>query len=295
MRRVQQDTHQDTRDSSCDGNRHDPGEYQEPDSLEVDGSQGTVAETDTDGGTGDTHRSRDGKGVLREDEYGDGGTHLHRTSSGGGMVGDLVTHDLHDVVTVSDETDRDGTGQYTDLPERHGELGFGGVTGVPCRVDDGPGSDRVTDIVGTVGERGGTGGKDLDERVGVFDLVGVFLGSVVNPGHSVALGSTVDTGLSGVDVVVQTVKRADDDHGGKTFGEESHVVSLVDRSGSHGVLVQCPHGPTERSLGLSHLGMHLLLAQSHLRLVRVFQLGESGLRERRSGERDILLVLEVGS
>lgn len=35
---------------------------------------------------------------MGEDENGDGGTHLHGGSSGWGVIGDLVTHDFHDVL-----------------------------------------------------------------------------------------------------------------------------------------------------------------------------------------------------
>lgn len=53
-------------------NLHDPGEEQESHTLPVDGFESSVAETDTDCGTGDAHRCGDGKFVLREDEDGDG-------------------------------------------------------------------------------------------------------------------------------------------------------------------------------------------------------------------------------
>lgn len=53
-------------------NLHDPGEEQEAHTLPVDGFESSVAETDTDCGTGDAHGCGDGKFVLREDEDGDG-------------------------------------------------------------------------------------------------------------------------------------------------------------------------------------------------------------------------------
>ena len=93
MRSVNEETHQATTKGAGDGNGHDPGEEEEADTLEVDSLEGTVAETDADGGTGDTHGGGDGEGVLGEDQDGDGGAHLHGGTTAGGVVGDLVTHD----------------------------------------------------------------------------------------------------------------------------------------------------------------------------------------------------------
>jgi hypothetical protein len=70
-----------------------PGEEQETNTLPVDSLEGSVAETDTDGGTGDTHGGGHWQLVLREDEDGDGGTHFHGGTTRWGVVGDLVTHD----------------------------------------------------------------------------------------------------------------------------------------------------------------------------------------------------------
>lgn len=93
VRGVNEETHQTSTKGAGDGNGHDPGEQQETDTLEVDSLQGTVAETDADGGTGDTHGGGDGEGVLGEDEDGEGGTHFHGGTTAGRVVGDLVTHD----------------------------------------------------------------------------------------------------------------------------------------------------------------------------------------------------------
>lgn len=57
MRRIDKQPHQTTTDSSSDGNRHDPGQDQEPDTLEVDGAEGTVAQANADGGAGNAHGS----------------------------------------------------------------------------------------------------------------------------------------------------------------------------------------------------------------------------------------------
>ncbi len=93
VRSVEQETHQAATDETGNRDGHDPGEDEETNSLPVDSLEGTVAETNTDGGTSDTHGGGDGKRVLREDKNGNGGTHLHGGSTAGGVVGDLVTHD----------------------------------------------------------------------------------------------------------------------------------------------------------------------------------------------------------
>lgn len=102
---------------------------------------------------------------------------------------------LHDVVTVGDKTNGDATRQDSELPNRNRSLGCSGIAGVPGRVDDSPGTDRVANIVGTVGERGGTSGDDLDEGVGVLDFVGVLLGVGIDTLHSLTVRGTGDTGL----------------------------------------------------------------------------------------------------
>lgn len=77
MRRINDETHQTPTNGASNGNGHDPGEEQEANTLEVDCPQITIAQTDTDGGTSDTHGCGDGQGELGEDEDGDGGTHFH--------------------------------------------------------------------------------------------------------------------------------------------------------------------------------------------------------------------------
>ena len=66
---------------------------------------------------------------MRKDENGKSSSHFHGTSSGWGVVGDLVTHDLHDVVTVGDKTDRDGSGQNGELPDGYRSFGGGSISG----------------------------------------------------------------------------------------------------------------------------------------------------------------------
>ena len=92
-RGVEEQTHGDTTDEASNGDGHDPGEEQETHTLPVDSLEGTVAQTDTDGGTGDAHRGGHWQLVLGEDEDGDGGAHLHGRTAGRGVVGDLVAHD----------------------------------------------------------------------------------------------------------------------------------------------------------------------------------------------------------
>jgi hypothetical protein len=103
---------------------------------------------------------------------------------------------LHDVVSVSDETNADCQGDNGDLPKRNLLLGLGGVASAPGGVHTSPDTDGVTDIVGTVREGGSAGGDNLDEGVQVLGLVGI-LGSVsVNALHTTTFGSAENTDLS---------------------------------------------------------------------------------------------------
>ena len=92
------------------------------------------------------------------------------------MVGDLVAHDLHDVVAVGDEAEADGQRDDGDLPERHVGFRRDGLARRPCAVHAGPDADGVADVVGAVCEGGGAGGDDLHEGVEVFDFVAVLGG-----------------------------------------------------------------------------------------------------------------------
>nr|POF07166.1 hypothetical protein CFP56_31790 [Quercus suber] len=82
VRGVEEDAHEHAAEGAGDGDGHDPGESQKPDTLEVDGFEGAVAQPDADGGAGDAHGGRDGQGVLGEDEHRDGGAHLHGAPAG---------------------------------------------------------------------------------------------------------------------------------------------------------------------------------------------------------------------
>lgn len=77
VRSIKEQSHEATRKSTSNRDSHDPGEYQKTNTLPIDSLGGAIAEADTDGGTGDTHGRRDGKGELREEEDSDGGTHFH--------------------------------------------------------------------------------------------------------------------------------------------------------------------------------------------------------------------------
>lgn len=170
-------SHKTTTNQTRDGDSHNPREEQETNTLPVNSLEGAVAKTDTDSGTSDAHGCGDGELVLGEDEGGDGGAHFHGRTTGWGVVGELVTHDLHDVVSVCDETNTDGEGHDGDLPRGNILLRLYGLAGLPRSVHTSPDTDGVSDIVGAVGEGCGTGSDDLDERVEVLDFV-LVLGSL---------------------------------------------------------------------------------------------------------------------
>ena len=176
------------------------------------------------------------------------------------MVGDLVTHDLHDVVAVGDQTNGDRRRDNSDLPDRHRCLALGGFAGRPGAVDNCPRRDGVSDIVGsylllarvqiqgreiarTMSEGSSARSEDLDEGVRMLDLVGVLGSVLVHPRHARALRSTRNTSLRNVDVVVSTVKQTDDDHCWHTLCDDLHVLELVDLTGAHWVVVEQSHGP----------------------------------------------------
>ena len=171
------------------------------------------------------------------------------------MVGDLVTHDLHDVVSISDETKADGQGNNSNLPQLDGDLGLAGLAGAPGRVHGGPDTDSVTDIVGTVGERGSAGSDDLDKAVEMLDFIGVLCGVGVDTVHATSLRSSENTDLGLVDVVVYTVEHSDDSHGWEADTHGLEVVEFVDGAGAHGVLVESAHGPAEGTLLLAEIGV----------------------------------------
>ena len=164
-------------------------------------------------------------------------------------------HTLHDVVTVCAETDGNAKSQDGELPHRHGRLGGSGCASGPGGVNGSPGTDRVTNVVGTVSERSSASSDDLNERVGVLDLVGVLLRSGVDALHALTLGSTVDTTLGRVNIVVETVQETDSDNGRKALEHALHVAELVNLTGAHRVVAQETHGPAQRAAALEELGV----------------------------------------
>lgn len=299
MRAVEQDAHGATTNKTSDRNSHEPRENQKTNSLPVNSLEGTVAQTNTDGSASDAHGSRDREGVLREDEDGDGSTKFHGGTTRRRVVGDLVTHDLHDVVSVGDETNADGQRHDGNLPHGDGSLLLGSLTGRPGGVHDGPGTDGVTDIVGAMGEGGSAGSDDLDKGVEVLDLVGVLFGVVVDAGHAASLGGAFDADLGSVDVVVGAVEEGGDEEGGGTLEEGDDVGGLVDGAGAHGVLVQGAHGPGEGTAAGAEPGVVLLEGLGHETLVALLvALGEDELLVRSVvlvilGHDGVLGVLEV--
>lgn len=144
-----------------------------------------------------------------------------------------------------------------------------------------------------MGEGGGTGGQNLNERVGVLDLVGVLLGVGVDPFHPRSFGGSGDSSLGGVNVVVHTVQRSANDHGGNTFEDDPDVVEFVNGTGTHGVLVQSPHGPSDRSLLGAKLGMQSFLTGSHELVVSRLGSFATGVSGRVGSGRGVQGVLDL--
>lgn len=258
MRSVEENSHENTSNRSSDWDGHDPGKDKETNSLPVDSLEASVAKSDTDGSSSNAHGSGNWELELRENEDGNGGSHLHGATSAGGVVGDLVAHDLHDVVSISDETGGDCESDDCELPHWDRELGGGGLTSLPRRVDDCPWCNGVTDVVSTVCERCSAGGEDLDERVGVLDLVGVFGCVSVDTFHASSLGGSSNTSLCSVDVEVGSVESSDNDHRGDTLQGDDHVLGLVDGTLADLVLVEETHGPSKRTSALAKLDVKTL-------------------------------------
>jgi len=147
-------------------------------------------------------------------------------------------------------------------------IGSLSTAGGPGSVDDGPGTDGVTDIVGTVSEGGSAGGQHLNEGVAVLDLIRVLLGVCVDASHTVALGGALETRLSSVDVVVHAVEKAGSDLGRDTLEEDLHVVELVDAASAHWVVTKGAHGPAHGAGLLQQLGAKASLTLGNGVLVR---------------------------
>lgn len=178
----------------------------------------------------------------------------------------------HDVVSVGDETDDEEEGENGDLPQWDRGLGCSGPTGGPYTVQDSPWTDRVSDVVGTVGKRSSASGEDLDERVGVLGLVGVHGRMGVDALHALAVWSTGDTDLSGVDVVMHTVEKTTCDDGRETDDESLEVVEFIDATGTHWVVAKETKRPTHWAAAGDELSLELgvaLLAQLGIAELRV--------------------------
>lgn len=149
---------------------------------------------------------------------------------------------------------------------------------MPGRINDGPRSDRVSNVVGTVSKGGSAGSDDLDKRVRVLDLIGVLGSGPVHALHTLAIGGSFDASLSGVDIVVDTVESTNNNHGRNTLRKDLHVVKLVDLARSHGVFVESAHRPTERTPRLSHPRVQSFLAHCDELLVGVLLVLRNGRR-----------------
>ncbi|VUC31347.1 unnamed protein product [Clonostachys rosea] len=262
VRGVDEQTHEATGEGSGNGDGQDPTGQEETDSLPVDSAPGSIAQTNTDGGTGDAHGGRDGETELRGEEDGDGGSHLHRATTGRRVAIGKLT--LHDVVTVGDEADGESKTKNSELPDGDGGL-IGSLLLRPGVRECVSHTDGVTDIVSTVSERGSAGSENLNEGVAVFDLVGVLLGVAVDTGHTGTLRGSENTRLSTVDVVVDTVESSNNDHGGDADEDSLDVVDFVQRTSAHRVFTESAESPAERSTPLDDPVVHLaLLGGDHL-------------------------------
>lgn len=95
----------------------------------------------------------------------------------------------------------------------------------------------ATHIVGTVGEGSSAGGKNLDERVHVLDLVGVLLGGSVHLLHASVVGGSLLAHLLGVDVDRGTVSEDGLDPGEGLVAEDDVEVLGLGPGALDGVLV----------------------------------------------------------
>ncbi len=139
-----------------------------------------------------------------------------------------VERTFHDVVTIRDEANADGEGNHRNLPQGNRRLSRRGGRSRPGRIHDRPDTDRVADVVGTVGKGRRAGRDDLDEGIQIFRLVGV-LGRVrVDAVHAMTFGSAQHTDLGLVDVVVHAVEEGHDRIRRQALAESLHVVSFID-------------------------------------------------------------------
>jgi hypothetical protein len=74
---IEEQAHKYSTESTGNGDSGNPRKDKEANSLEINGFNGAIAETDADGGASNAHGSGDGEGILREEKDCDGGTHFH--------------------------------------------------------------------------------------------------------------------------------------------------------------------------------------------------------------------------
>ena len=139
---VDENTNHNTRDDTSHWQGDDPAEVDPGDHAPVDGPPGTRAETDTDGGTGDTLGSGDGETETRSHEHSEGRAQHHGETMRWRVQGDAVTELAHHVVAVEPETDRDSGTTVCESPDGHGGLS-GHLVGGPDEVDGGERADSA--------------------------------------------------------------------------------------------------------------------------------------------------------
>lgn len=170
------------------------------------------------------------------------------------------------------------------MPEWDFLLGGDGLTGSPGSVHTSPDTDSVSNIVGSVSERSSASSDDLDERVEIFDFVLVFLGVEVDLVHTATFWSTEDTDLSAMDIIVESVEEGNDNIGWETDAESAEVVKFIDGTGTHWVVVDKTHSPSEGTLVSAELSVVLQFGALEEELVLslwvltgngVFHFGES--------------------
>lgn len=176
------------------------------------------------------------------------------------MIGDFVAHDLHDIVAIRDKAQRKSCREHSKLPERNGCFGPRSFTSVPSTVDDGPGSNSITNIISTVCKGCGASSDNLNERVCVLNFVRVFLGMAVDTLHAFSFGGTMNSSLGSVNVVVDTIKSTDHDHSGNSFDGNDHVLSLVYFATFNLVVVKVAHSPSKKATFSPDFGVEAVLA-----------------------------------
>lgn len=166
-RRVQDNTHEQTRDEAGAGQGDEPTHVDPSHHPPVDTPPRSVTETHPYGRAADTLSGRDGELKLGGHNNGDSGAELHRETTRRRMQRNLVAESTHDVVAVRPETNDDtGTAKSQD-PRWHGDTGAN-VVCLPDEVDCGVGANGIGHVVGTVCKGCGRGGEDLEEGVSVL-------------------------------------------------------------------------------------------------------------------------------